>query len=129
MKIVCRYVTGEYLEDGYLLAGYTPRSKFALRQGVEYVVNGMCMMYPGVLLYLVQPLAGQFPSWCPASLFEIADPQLPQDWCFSFRKIGNVGSVHAVWGYERLVCDEEHFDGLSEGNSVDFQYFSKITNS
>ncbi|WP_198148829.1 hypothetical protein [Luteibacter yeojuensis] len=54
----------------------------------------------------------ELPSWIPIELFQITDCRMDSSWLF--QQFSNPGGIRALWGYARLIQDDEHFDALVE---------------
>jgi len=84
-------------------------STFDLVIGTEYMVYSICL-YQGSLAYLLVG-EGHRPEWYPAELFQLINGEIPSTWQYVFS--GFEYELNAIWGYDELVTDEDHFDQLS----------------
>ena len=116
MKVKCIANTGEGLSEKGIQVGYTKDHKFAVEIGQEYIVYAMSMG-DGFLDYLLLPNAAKNPSWFPAEIFEVVDHLLPIIWCFSCKNYTNYKgqeSQVALWGYQELIANPDHYIDLCE---------------
>jgi hypothetical protein len=120
MRVNCISQNGKSLSDQFIRLGYTEQSEFSLSVGKEYEVYAMSL-WCGVILLL---LADEYhlPNWFPMELFSLSDPGIPADWSF-LPSLANEKGLQALWGYERLITDASHYDGLVERDPVALRYF------
>ena len=119
MRVTCNANTGKALTTKYLI-GYTSESIFHVAIGREYTVFAVAV-YRGATLLLLSD-DNDLPNWYPVDLFSISDARVPQDW-FSATYPENSDSLQFLFGYERLVSDESHYDGLLERVPADLAAF------
>jgi hypothetical protein len=97
---------------------FSPRTQFQLTRGKAYPVMGLGIFF-GSLEVLVRD-DYEFPAWHAAGLFAISAGPLPDDWKFVLwdgvaASYGNPKREWAaMWGYDALVADTSHSDGLLE---------------
>ena len=121
MRVLCKSNSGKSLSAKHFEIGYTSSTDFDLEQGKEYVVYAI-ILSKGLLSYLIVG-EGSLPSWYPAELFSLTRKDLPVDWYFAFLGEDEGFVVNAIWGYEELVENDDHFDGLSNLNKLDIEMF------
>lgn len=127
LVVECRYSRGSHLPPKLWARGYTEESEFNIRPNQQYSVHGICMWTEGVLMYLIDPDGTHRPNWYPAQLFEVRDNRLPDHWVFAFVSDAAEHGVSAVWGYQELVDDQKHFDGLLEREEAALRLFALRT--
>ncbi len=119
MRVTCNANTGKALTTKYLV-GNTPESVFHVTVGREYAVFSVAV-YRGATMFLLSDDDG-LPNWYPVDLFSISDARMPHDW-FSAAYLGTGDHLQFLIGYERIVSDESHYDGLLERTRVDLEAF------
>ena len=111
MRVRCLSNDGRSLSENYKNSdGYTAESNFDVAIGKEYQVFAMSL-WSGAILVLLSD-ENHLPSWFPIELFLIIDPRLPSNW--SFVSTLENSYLQALWGYELMVSDPLHYDGLLE---------------
>lgn len=57
-----------------------------------------------------------YPSWYPASFFDVVDASIPMKWQFKYSSENEEGSQSptSLWGYHELIQSENHFINLIE---------------
>jgi hypothetical protein len=75
------------------------------------------------LFYLVDPQENCRPNWYPAELFDVTEAEIPNDWCFGFFPYARIDDLSAIWGYEELVKNEDHFNGIAEREAPHLNLF------
>lgn len=119
MRVTCNANTGKALTTKHLI-GNTPDSIFHVSIGREYSVFAIAV-YGGATLLLLSD-DDDLPNWYAVDLFSISDARVPQDWhCAAYPGSGD--SLQFLLGYERLVSDESHYDGLLERSPADIAAF------
>jgi hypothetical protein len=124
MKIKCINNTGEALrpyENKDLKKkelgrfGATGYTEYGLVIGKEYLVMGM-ILGEGVLDYLIDE-GGDISAY-PYPLFEVIENEVSPNWFFkSFKRNDDIYPYQeAVWGYNELVFDDDHYEKLVEGD-------------
>jgi hypothetical protein len=119
MRVTCNANTGKALTTKYLV-GNTPESIFHVTIGREYAVFSVAV-YRGATMLLLSD-DSNLPNWYPVDLFSISDARVPQDW-LSAAYAGTGDHLQFLIGYERIVSDESHYDGLLERIPVDLEAF------
>lgn len=76
----------------------------------QYRVCAMSL-YAGSVMVLVCADTG-LPDWYPIQLFRVEDSSIPNEWRFAFYR--DSAHLQALWGYEDMIDDESHYDGLLE---------------
>jgi hypothetical protein len=109
MKVICLANSGDALSPRHFDVGYTASSVFHITVDKEYVVYGVAM-WRTLLSYLI--VTNGRPVWCPAELFKVTDPKIPEDWYFQFFSQNEEDWLNAVWGYQELI-DPQHYDELA----------------
>ena len=122
MKVKCIYITGESLSQKFIDIGWTKQSQMYLKINQEYEVYGM-YYYSGIFKYLVVE-DDSSPNWYPSEIFEIVNNKIPTWWYFDM--IDNPkGGIEALWGYDELINNEDHYDNLINREKVDLEIFHK----
>lgn len=67
-----------------------------------------------MLQYLIKGGRENLPSWYPAEIFEVVQPQVYYDWYFRYTA---TEERSALWGFQELVTCEEYIDSLIERES------------
>jgi hypothetical protein len=111
MQVRCEANIGSALKPEYLSLGYTVESRFDLSVGNAYLILAM-MLWNSQLMILLKDDSGQ-PNWHPLELFSVIDHHLSDEWFFS-TQVGVDHGVQALWGYECLVKDKEHYERVLE---------------
>jgi hypothetical protein len=111
MRAICNNNRGQTLPAHLLTLGYTPQSSFTVSIDREYRVFAMALWRGVVLLLLADD--HHLPNWFPVHLFSVTDSRLPEDWLFQKSESEN-GMLQALWGYEQLIRDATHYEGLIE---------------
>jgi len=112
----CLHETGASLGEPVRGAFYSARTRFHVKAGHDYEVMGIAL-YETSLLVLVCD-ENRLPSWLPSGVFSINESTIPEDWWFALidGKMASGGRAEyrlaAIWGYEQLVRDPAHADGL-----------------
>lgn len=120
MRVTCISDSGQSLSDQFLRLGYTVKSAFSVSVGKEYEVFAMSLWSGAILLLLADE--HHLPNWFPLELFSLIDPGLPADWSF-WPNLANKNGLQALWGYERLITDASHYDGLVERDPEALRHF------
>jgi hypothetical protein len=122
MKVTCFANTGQVLTPRSLPLGNTPETVFPVRIGKEYQVFALSV-YKGAFLVLLSD-EDNLPNWFPIDLFACSDPRLPSHWfCRVFPD--SYDGLQILIGYERLVTDELHYDGLLEREPGSLRSFAE----
>jgi len=111
MRVTCKINSGKLLPDQLLKIGYSCNSEFSVSIGVTYETFAMSL-WRAVICVLLSNNHG-LPSWFPIEIFDVSDSTLPTNWLF-FSSPGNHEGLQALWGYERIIVDESHYDALLE---------------
>jgi hypothetical protein len=119
MRVICNANTGKALNAKYLM-GDTVDSIFNVSIGREYAVYAIAVYGGSTLLLLSND--SDLPDWYPVGLFSISDARVPQDW-YSASYLGSGEYLQFLLGYERIVFDESHYDGLLERIPADLAAF------
>jgi len=120
MKVQCIANSGKALLTKYLV-GYCDETVFNLTLGAEYSVFAFSV-YGGASMLLLAEDKTDLPNWYPVDLFTISDARMPQDW-YSATYPGDGEALQFLMGYERLVKDDDHYDGLLERLPADLEAF------
>jgi len=120
MKVVCTANSGKALQTKYLV-GYSPETVFHLTLGAEYIVFAFSV-YRGSPMLLLAEDRTSLPNWYPVDLFSISDARVPQGW-LSASYTASGEALQFLMGYERIVSDESHYDGLLERIPADLEAF------
>lgn len=102
---------------------------YALTIGQRYLVMGIGV-WETVLHTLVRDDDG-LPCWCPIGLFDLRKQPVPMEWSFALED-GIRASGRALWtkwvarwGYQQLVEDPAHSDGLMERDPIALEIFDR----
>jgi hypothetical protein len=120
MRAICRYDNAAILNSRHFDAGYSEGTEFYIEIGREYEIYGITI-WGGVISYLVVDKHRQT-SFYPADLFELIDSEVPKSWVFRYIGLG-MFKVNAVFGYKRLVYDQDHYDALVQHDEGAMSYF------
>jgi hypothetical protein len=126
----CRYTTGSELGEPSRDHFYTVETAFDLRHGVSYPSLALGL-FATTLLTLVRDETG-LPNWLPAGLFEMDFSSLPRSWEFTVYdgRAASGGDAAdrwvAIWGYSRLVRDQDHRDALLERDPEALRVFAAL---
>ena len=120
MKVVCAANSGKALKTRFLV-GYSDQTVFHLTLGAEYLVFAFSV-YGGAPMLLLEEDKTELPNWYPVDLFTISDARVPKDW-YSATYPGSGETLQFLMGYERLVTDEAHYDGMLERLPADLEAF------
>jgi len=120
MRVICISKTGESLSDQVIRLGYTLESNFSLSVGTEYEAFAMSLWCGVILLLLADE--DHLPNWFPMELFSLSDSGIPAAWSF-LPSLANEKGFQALWGYERLINDTSHYEGLIERDPTALRHF------
>jgi hypothetical protein len=113
MLVSCKYNSNASVPDLERVNGNLLTAKFDIMIGKHYIVFGQ-VLFARKLMYLVDPDEMTRPNWYPAELFDVVDGTIPNSWQFSYYAYGYSEDLGAIWGYDNLVSDPNHFNALSE---------------
>ena len=123
MRVQCKNNEGSLFFRNAVKKGHDRKTVY---KGVlinsNYIVYGI-IFYEGSILYLLYD-EYKMANWYPAELFEVTEGHIPKGWCYNFLGYKEFG-LSAVWGYNELVNDENHYDGLAEQENSAFELFLK----
>lgn len=124
MRVECVSVSAGDLRSEHYAVGYTTESAFdqTLVAGKTYIVHGVSVWVHGLVHYLLDPSDSAAPVWYPAELFRVLDARVPASWRFWHRPDATF-HVIAIIGYQELVEDTSHYDGLLERNGEALRVF------
>jgi hypothetical protein len=113
MRVICRANNARALPPKHFVAfrGESERTIYHVSVAAEYFVFAMAL-YNSVMILLLVDDTGK-PNWYPIEFFSFNQPKLPTDWFFS-TDVANEHGVGAIWGYQHLVSDPEHYERLIE---------------
>ena len=111
MKVICTANRGKALPLVYFALGDTPESEFNLSIGRTYYAFAIALWQSCLHLLIFDD--SKRPRWNPIELFSISDPHLPDEWFFATYTDHPCG-VSALWGYETLIVDPNHYERLTE---------------
>jgi hypothetical protein len=113
MHIVCRANNAKALPPKHFVVfrGDSEQTIFHVSVGAEYFVYAMAHYNSAMILLLVDDTGK--PNWYPIELFSVTHPKLPPEWFFS-TSVANEHGVDAIWGYQHLVSDRNHYEALIE---------------
>jgi hypothetical protein len=86
----------------------SPPVKLDLTIGKEYDVYALALFEESLTLQIIDDL--NYPFWFPASLFEIVDRTVPNDWICLLQN----RSLRMVMGPEFIAKDEESYNSMVE---------------
>ncbi len=104
----------------YLRLGYTTGSEFSVVVDKEYEVFAMSLWCGAIQVLLADEY--HLPNWFPLEIFELCNLKLPGDWFYA-ASLHNTGGLQSLWGYERLITDPSHYDGLLERDPDALRHF------
>ncbi|MDB5432787.1 MAG: hypothetical protein JWP35_3903 [Caulobacter sp.] len=90
-------------------------AEFDVVVGDEYVVYGQSI-FNAEMYYLLDPGENGAPAWYPAEAFRVIDATVPGHWEYAFYATAQREGVAAVWGYDKLINDDAHYDELSNAD-------------
>ena len=124
MKVQCIGNNGSYLtQNCRKIIGEHREADYHLTIGESYGVYGISI-YKGFLNYLVINDANR-PNFRYAMLFKVVDRRLPFEWYFrEYTEIPNCPLL-ALWGYDKLVNDDDYYESLVEGDRIAISDFIK----
>ena len=112
MRVICRANNSKALTPKYFAAlSASEQTIYHVSVAAEYFVFAMAL-YNSVMILLLVDDTGK-PNWYPIEFFSFNQPKLPADWFFSM-DVANEHGVGAIWGYQHLVSDPEHYERLIE---------------
>ncbi|MDR3413002.1 MAG: hypothetical protein P4L87_18965 [Formivibrio sp.] len=120
MRVICNSNSGKSISNRYLNLGFNVNSIFSVLIGKEYEVFAMSLWSQALFILLADE--NHLPSWFPLDLFSLSNPDLPGGWSFS-SDLDNANGLQALWGYERLITDTSHYDGLLERDPEALRHF------
>jgi hypothetical protein len=128
MRILCRFNTGASLPEHARRLGEGEETRFSpLEIGAEYVVYGL-KFRPNGLDYLVCPSVNG-PRWMPGLLFEILDSTIPPwrvcltEQTSSYKPLFTQYGITALIGYDELVSNPSHYDGILDRDPDQLKVF------
>jgi hypothetical protein len=128
MKATCIFNRQLDLAEHQKRRATSEEAVYSLTIGKTYTILGM-HIWENVLSFLVYDDV-MVPSFVPAGLFQPEEFSIPSDWMFALRSgISASGRQQwtdpcsAVWGYEELVANPDHFAALVEGDQEAFSIF------
>jgi hypothetical protein len=123
MKVKCLGNTYKDLFRRTQILHFNPKSAWPVEIGQLYEVYGISLWKGNLHYLIVNRFKGeeQGPVLCPAELFEITDPRLPQKWYFAF--YGTEFENNAIWGYEELVLNSKHLESIQERDEISLNLF------
>ncbi len=125
MDILCEKNTGYMFSPKIVREGDQTLTSFnGITLNTTYSVYGI-MIYEEGIYYLIYD-DFKMPNWYAADLFIVKSSALPEKWYFNY--FGQDENLTAIWGYEELVNDDQHFDGLGEQEEEDIKIFHERKN-
>lgn len=124
MKVLCKYSDNKSVPPAARTNIDLDSAVFDVVVGQEYIVYGQSI-FAARLLYLIDPDEDSRPNWYPPELFEISDGSVPPSWKFAFCSGQYLDGVGAIWGYEELVANAGHLDGLWERDPAALLSFAR----
>jgi hypothetical protein len=104
----------------------TPDTSEYLEVGKIYTVYGISIWMDGLNYLLDVSLAGKLcPEWLGVEYFEVVDSSLPNNMHFGCFDSGDERGLNALWGYEELIYDYDHYEGLIEMEKSALAIFAK----
>lgn len=107
-------VPDEYLDSR---TGYTRDRSLPLVVGQRYVVVAVAGWQGGMWLYVMLEPTDSYPHWCPAPLFEVVDPTIPDDWILCIHHYPH-GGVAAVMSFPEWAEDPHFYERLVDGDEA-----------
>lgn len=124
MKVLCKYLANKDVPAVEMTNASFASTVFDVVVGREYVVHGQAI-FAARLMYLIDPDDACRPNWYPPELFEVSDGSVPASWKFAFYGGQYMNDLGAVWGYEELVANADHFNGLAERDPAALLSFAR----
>ena len=90
----------------------------------EYAAYGM-ILFQNELQYIVND-EFNMATWYPSKNFKLIDNEFNPDWLFQY--YGDKLGIEAIWGYEELVNNPQHYKGLIEKDEQEIKRFMEIKN-
>lgn len=118
MKAICRFNQGQEIDPQSMNRPLKMNSKYHLEKGKEYQILGQLLSWENEFCYLVFDETRN-PRWFPAALFSDVDKKLPTTWQFGH----HIEEKSYVWGFDRLIDDQDFFRNLSLGEDEALVYF------
>jgi hypothetical protein len=125
MKVLCKYSANKDVPSAAVTNTGLPTTVFDVVVGREYVVYAQAI-FASRLLYLIDPDESCRPNWYPPELFEITDGSIPASWKFAFYAGQFINDLGAIWGYEELISNDDHFNGLAERDAAALEHFARL---
>lgn len=125
----CLHNQGSQLPQPARAHLYSERTTFEVTPGEDYQLAGLGV-FETVLLVLVRDDTGK-PNWLPSALFQMTMAQMPSSWYLSVREpdVSVAGDLTGKWlmmmGYEELIRDPSHSDGLIERDAEALETFHR----
>lgn len=88
----------------------------------EYIVFGQ-ITQDGFSYFLIQENEAEIPQLKLASLYEITEPSVPNQWYFDYKVENNV--VYCRWGFYEFVFQKDYIEKLKLGNKRELDIFEK----
>jgi len=87
-------------------------------------------LFKEAIEYLISKGPSEKPFWYPAEIFEVVDPLLPIQWYFCFKGYDTEDKTRrdllsAIWGYEEMALNPNHFVDLIEREPEALEIFFK----
>lgn len=123
MKVKCIAISGKDLSPKTLSEVGFSSTEFQLEIDALYTVYGI-VLKNGVISYLTMDRWKTLPFWLPAELFLVEDHLLPLDWYYR-HFYPPIEGKEALWGYEELVLDPNHYLKLIERDNEAVKIFLK----
>jgi hypothetical protein len=101
----------------------TAETVFPLTPGREYVVYGVTQYLDHIWYYVFDDDNLPYPVWKPAALFEVADPRVPEGWCFVHRRLGDKYTF--LLSFREWAEDHYFYERLVDGDSATVEIFTR----
>lgn len=122
MEIRCERKTGYLFSPKLVREGNETTTTFnGISLGKTYKVYGMILYQEGIYYLVYDDFL--MPNWYYSVLFKTVASDIPQGWYYKY--FGQNESLSAIWGYDELVNDLKHYDGLSEQDQEEIEVFLK----
>jgi len=118
MKIKCKtLVVTEKITFSSLAQVFeiTPDTGDYLEVGKIYTVYGISIWMNGLNYLIDVSLDGKpCPEWLNVEYFDVVDSVLPNNFHFHYFGSSDERGLSAIWGYEELIDDYDHYAALIE---------------
>lgn len=104
--------------------GYDRSTEFPLTVHVDYVVFAVTVFLGTAWYYVLDDDGLDWPTWMPASLFEIADGSLPHAWKFGYVRYSQEDQK-AILSFPEWADDPSFYERLVDRDPVAVEIFAR----